>query len=564
MIVIMFFDGSCCEFENFVSVMDVVQLIGVGLVKVIIVGLVDGVLVDVSDVIDYDVSLCIIIVKDEEGVEIICYFCVYLVGYVVKQFYFDVKMVIGLVIVEGFYYDIYVECLFMLEDMVVIEKCMGELIVQDYDVIKKVILCVEVIEIFKVCGEDYKLCLIEDMFDDIQVMGMYYYQEYVDMCCGLYVLNMCFFKVFKLICIFGVYWCGDVKNEQLQCIYGIVWVDKKQFEVYIKCIEEVEMCDYCCIGRQQELFYLQEEVLGLVFWYFKGWVLWQVVEQYMCKVYCDSGYGEVCCLYILDVLLWQKFGYWDNYQENMFFIELEKCMYVVKLMNCLGYIQVFNQGLYSYCDLLICYGEFGLCYCNELFGVLYGILCVCGFIQDDGYVFCIELQIEVEVIVFYQQVLVVYMIFGFEDIQIKIVLCLEKCFGDDVIWDKVEGVLCLVLGSCGVEWQELLGEGVFYGLKIEYYFKDVIGCIWQLGMMQVDFMMFGCFGVEYVDENSQKKYLVMLYWVIVGLMECFIGILIEYYVGVFLFWLVLIQVVVVNIIDVQVEYVFEVWKIFVD
>ena len=553
-------DGSVRQFENPVSVMDVAQSIGAGLAKATIAGAVDGVQVDASDVIDHDASLRIITAKDEEGVEIIRHSCAHLVGHAVKQLYPEAKMVIGPVIAEGFYYDIYNERPFTPEDMAAIEKRMGELIAQDYDVIKKVTPRAEVVEIFKARGEDYKLRLIEDMSDDITAMGMYYHQEYVDMCRGPHVPNTRFLKAFKLTRISGAYWRGDAQNEQLQRIYGTAWADKKQLEAYIKRIEEAEMRDHRRIGKQQDLFHLQEEAPGLVFWHPKGWSIWQVVEQYMRNVYRQSGYGEVRCPQILDVSLWKKSGHWDNYQDNMFFTESEKRTYALKPMNCPGHVQLFNQGLHSYRDLPIRYGEFGACHRNEPSGALHGILRVRGFTQDDGHIFCTESQVEAEVTAFHQQALAVYKAFGFEEIQIKIALRPESRLGDDETWDKAEGALRTALSSCGVEWQELPGEGAFYGPKIEYHLKDAIGRTWQLGTMQVDFMMPGRLGAEYVDENSQKRHPVMLHRAIVGSMERFLGILIEQHAGAFPTWLAPVQVVVANITDAQADYVDEVRK----
>ena len=553
-------DGSVRQFENPVSVMDVAQSIGAGLAKATIAGAVDGVQVDASDVIDHDASLRIITAKDEEGVEIIRHSCAHLVGHAVKQLYPEAKMVIGPVIAEGFYYDIYNERPFTPEDMAAIEKRMGELIAQDYDVIKKVTPRAEVVEIFKARGEDYKLRLIEDMSDDVTAMGMYYHQEYVDMCRGPHVPNTRFLKSFKLMRISGAYWRGDAKNEQLQRIYGTAWADKKQLEAYIKRIEEAEMRDHRRIGKQQDLFHLQEEAPGLVFWHPKGWSIWQVVEQYMRNVYRQSGYGEVRCPQILDVSLWKKSGHWDNYQDNMFFTESEKRTYALKPMNCPGHVQLVNQGLHSYRALPIRYGEFGACHRNEPSGALHGILRVRGFTQDDGHIFCTESQVEAEVTAFHQQALAVYKAFGFEEIQIKIALRPESRLGDDETWDKAEGALRTALSSCGVEWQELPGEGAFYGPKIEYHLKDAIGRTWQLGTMQVDFMMPGRLGAEYVDENSQKRHPVMLHRAIVGSMERFLGILIEQHAGAFPTWLAPVQVVVANITDAQADYVDEVRK----
>ncbi|MGN6222749.1 threonine--tRNA ligase [Pseudoxanthomonas sp.] len=559
MITITLPDGSSRQFEQPVSVMQVAQSIGAGLAKATLAGAVDGRLVDASDVIEHDASLRIITPKDEEGLEIIRHSCAHLVGHAVKQLYPDVKMVIGPVIAEGFYYDIYSERPFTPEDMAVIEQRMQELIAQDYDVIKKVTPRAEVIQVFQSRGEDYKLRLIDDMPEE-KAMGLYYHQEYVDMCRGPHVPNTRFLKAFKLTRISGAYWRGDAKNEQLQRIYGTAWADKKQLDAYITRMEEAEKRDHRRIGKQQALFHLQEEAPGMVFWHPKGWALWQVVEQYMRKVYRSTGYGEVRCPQVLDVALWKQSGHWDNFKDNMFFTESEKRTYALKPMNCPGHIQVFNQGLHSYRDLPIRYGEFGSCHRNEPSGALHGILRVRGFTQDDGHVFCTEDQVESEVTAFHRQALAVYQHFGFEEIQIKIALRPEQRLGDDATWDKAEDALRAALRSCGVEWKELPGEGAFYGPKIEYHLKDAIGRTWQLGTMQVDFMMPGRLGAEYVDEHSQRRHPVMLHRAIVGSMERFIGILIEHHAGAFPAWLAPQQAVVMNITDAQADYVDEVRK----
>ncbi|MDR7191475.1 threonine--tRNA ligase [Luteimonas terrae] len=560
MITITLPDGSRREFEQPVSVLEVAQSIGPGLAKATVAGKVDGRQVDASDVIDHDATLQILTPKDPEGVEIIRHSCAHLVGHAVKQLYPDAKMVIGPVIDDGFYYDIHSERPFTPEDMAAIETRMAELIDTEYDVIKKMTPRAEVIETFKARGEDYKLRLIEDMSVDITEMGLYHHQEYVDMCRGPHVPNTRFLKAFKLTRISGAYWRGDSKNEQLQRIYGTAWADSKQLKAYIQRIEEAEKRDHRRIGKQQELFHLQEEAPGLVFWHPKGWALWQVVEQHMRGVYRDSGYGEVRCPQILDVSLWQKSGHWDNYKDNMFFTESEKRTYAVKPMNCPGHVQIFNQGLHSYRDLPIRYGEFGSCHRNEPSGALHGILRVRGFTQDDGHVFCTESQIESEVTAFHQQALSVYTHFGFDEIQIKIALRPESRLGDDATWDKAEAALRNALSACGVAWEELPGEGAFYGPKIEYHLKDAIGRTWQLGTMQVDFMMPGRLGAEYVDEHSQKQVPVMLHRAIVGSMERFIGILIEHHAGAFPAWLSPVQAVVMNITDAQADFVEQVRK----
>jgi threonyl-tRNA synthetase len=560
MITITLPDGSRREFDHPVTVMEVAQSIGPGLAKATVAGKVDGRQVDASDPIDHDASLQILTPKDPEGVEIIRHSTAHLVGHAVKQLYPEAKMVIGPVIEDGFYYDIWYERPFTPDDMAAIEARMRELIAQDYAVVKKVTPRAEVIDTFMQRGETYKLRLIEDMGPEVTAMGLYHHQEYVDMCRGPHVPNTRFLKSFKLLRISGAYWRGDSKNEQLQRIYGTAWADDKQLKAYIQRIEEAEKRDHRRIGKAQELFHLQEEAPGLVFWHPKGWAVWQAVEQHMRRVYRETGYGEVRCPQILDVELWKKSGHWDNYKDNMFFTESEKRTYAVKPMNCPGHVQVFNQGLHSYRDLPIRYGEFGSCHRNEPSGALHGILRVRGFTQDDGHVFCTADQVEAEVRAFHAQALKVYADFGFEDIQIKIALRPESRLGDDATWDKAEAALRDALRASGVEWQELPGEGAFYGPKIEYHLKDAIGRTWQLGTMQVDFMMPGRLGAHYVDEHSQKQVPVMLHRAIVGSMERFIGILIEHHAGAFPAWLAPVQAVVMNITDAQAEAVQDVAK----
>jgi len=547
-------DGSVRHYENPPSIMDVARDIGPGLARATIAGKVNGALADACDVIEHDAHLQLITAKDEAGLEIIRHSCAHLVGHAVKQLYPEAKMVIGPVIEEGFYYDIYSPRPFTPDDLLAIERRMHELIGQEYDVIKQMTERAEVIDIFRARGEEYKLRLIEDMPAQITAMGLYYHQEYVDMCRGPHVPNTRFLKAFKLTRISGAYWRGDSQNEQLQRIYGTAWADNKQLKAYIQRIEEAARRDHRRIGKQQDLFHLQEEAPGLVFWHPKGWALWQVVEQYMRNVYRRTGYGEIRCPQILDIELWKKSGHWDNYQEHMFYTESEKRTYAVKPMNCPGHVQVFNQGLHSYRDMPIRYGEFGSCHRNEPSGALHGILRVRGFTQDDGHIFCTEEQIESEVTAFHQQALKVYADFGFSDIQIKIALRPELRLGTQAIWDKAEQALRSALANAGVQWQELPGEGAFYGPKLEYHLRDAIGRTWQLGTIQVDFMMPERLGAEYVDAQSQRRHPVMLHRAIVGSMERFIGILIEHHAGHFPAWLAPLQAVVMNITDAQADY----------
>ena len=550
-------DGSQRQFDQPVSVMEVAQSIGAGLAKATVAGKVDGRLVDASDRIDHDATLQIITPKDAEGVEIIRHSCAHLVGHAVKQLFPEAKMVIGPVIAEGFYYDIWSEKPFTPDDLAAIEKRMAELIAKDYDVVKKMTPRDEVIATFRARGEDYKLRLVDDM-PDTPAMGLYWHEEYVDMCRGPHVPNTRFLKAFKLTRVSGAYWRGDSKNEQLQRVYGTAWADRKQLDAYIQRVEEAEKRDHRKIGKAQELFHLQEEGPGLVFWHPKGWALWQVVERYMRQVYRDSGYQEVRCPQILDVSLWKRSGHWDNYKDNMFFTESETRQYALKPMNCPGHVQVFNAGLHSYRDLPIRYGEFGACHRNEPSGALHGILRVRGFTQDDGHVFCTEEQVEAEVTAFHAQALKVYADFGFGEPAVKIALRPENRLGDDATWDRAEAALRGALAASGVDWEELPGEGAFYGPKIEYHLKDAIGRTWQLGTMQVDFMMPQRLGAEYIDEHSARRHPVMLHRAIVGSMERFIGILIENHAGSFPAWLAPVQAVVMNITDAQAGYADEV------
>jgi threonyl-tRNA synthetase len=413
-------------------------------------------------------------------------------------------------------------------------------------------------------GEAYKAEIIESIPAD-QALSLYSQGDFIDLCRGPHVPGTDKLRAFKLMKVAGAYWRGDSNNQMLSRIYGTAWLNDKDLKAYLTQLEEAEKRDHRKIAKQQDLFHLQEEGPGLIFWHPKGWAIWQVVEQYMRRVYRDSGYQEVRCPQILDVTLWQKSGHWDNYKDNMFFTESEKRTYALKPMNCPGHVQVFNQGLHSYRDLPIRYGEFGACHRNEPSGALHGILRVRGFTQDDGHIFCTEAQIEDEVRAFHQQALAVYSHFGFsaasgENIQIKIALRPESRLGDDSTWDKAEDALRSALRSAGVEWEELPGEGAFYGPKIEYHLKDAIGRTWQLGTMQVDFMMPGRLGAEYVDEHSQRRQPVMLHRAIVGSMERFIGILIEHHTGQFPAWLAPIQAMVMNITDAQAEYADEIRK----
>ena len=546
-------DGSIKSFDHPVSVMEVAQSIGSGLAKATIAGKVNGRLVDASDLIAEDAALNIVTAKDQEGVEIIRHSCAHLVGHAVKQLYPEVQMVIGPVIEDGFYYDVFSDKPFTPEDMDAIEARMHQLIDQDYDVIKKMTPRAETIKTFTERGETYKLRLIDDMPDETE-MGLYYHQEYVDMCRGPHVPNTRFLKAFKLTKLSGAYWRGDSKNEQLQRIYGTAWADKKQLKEYIQRIEEAEKRDHRKLGKQLDLFHMQDEAPGMAFWHPKGWALWQVIEQHMRTELNAAGYKEIRTPMVMDKILWEKSGHWENYKENMFITESEKRDYAVKPMNCPGHVQVFNQGLRSYRDLPLRLAEFGSCHRNEPSGALHGLMRVRGFVQDDAHIFCTEDQIDSEAQAFNRLVMKVYKQFEFNDVSVKLSLRPEKRAGSDETWDKAEEGLRNALRACDVEWEELPGEGAFYGPKVEYHIKDALGRSWQCGTIQLDFVLPERLGAEYVTEDNGRARPVMLHRAILGSLERFIGILIEHHAGAFPLWLAPVQLVIMNITSDQAEY----------
>ncbi len=563
MIAITLPDGSRREFDNPVSVAEVAASIGPGLAKAALAGKVDGRLVDTSFRMETDAALEIVTDKHPDALEVLRHSTAHLLAQAVQRLHPGAQVTIGPVIDNGFYYDFAYERPFTPEDLPAIEAEMQKIVKEALPVSRSVKSRDEAVAFFKGLGEHYKAEIIEAIPSD-EDLSLYSQGEFTDLCRGPHVPATDKLRSFKLMKVAGAYWRGDHNNQMLSRIYGTAWLNDKDLKAHLHQIEEAEKRDHRRIAKAQGLFHLQEEGPGLVFWHPKGWSIWQVVEQYMRGVYRATGYGEVRCPQILDVSLWQKSGHWDNYQDNMFFTESEKRTYALKPMNCPGHVQVFNQGLHSYRDLPIRYGEFGACHRNEPSGALHGILRVRGFTQDDGHVFCTESQVESEVAAFHRQALKVYEDFGFTDIQIKIALRPESRLGDDATWDKAEDALRSALRGAGVEWEELPGEGAFYGPKIEYHLKDAIGRTWQLGTMQVDFMMPGRLGAEYVDENSQKRHPVMLHRAIVGSMERFIGILIEHHAGVFPAWLAPIQAMVMNITDAQADYVESVRKTLAD
>ncbi|HET7655818.1 MAG TPA: threonine--tRNA ligase [Luteimonas sp.] len=559
MIAITLPDGSRREFEHPVTVAEVASSIGPGLAKAALAGKVDGKLVDTSHRIERDAALEIVTDKHPDALEILRHSTAHLLAQAVQRLFPGAQVTIGPVIDNGFYYDFAYERPFTPEDLPAIEEEMKKIVKEAHQVSRTVKSRDEATKFFRDMGEEYKAQIIESIPAD-EELSLYSQGEFTDLCRGPHVPSTDKLRSFKLMKVAGAYWRGDHNNQMLSRIYGTAWLNDKDLKAYLTMLEEAEKRDHRRIAKQQDLFHLQEEAPGLVFWHPKGWSVWQVVEQYMRKVYRDTGYGEVRCPQILDVELWKKSGHWDNYQDNMFFTESEKRTYALKPMNCPGHVQVFKQGLHSYRDLPIRYGEFGACHRNEPSGALHGILRVRGFTQDDGHVFCTEGQIEAEVTAFHAQAMKVYSDFGFRDVQVKLALRPEPRLGDDATWDKAEDALRAALRSAGVEWEELPGEGAFYGPKIEYHLKDAIGRTWQLGTMQVDFMMPGRLGAEYVDEHSQKRHPVMLHRAIVGSMERFIGILIEHHAGLWPTWLAPVQAVVMNITDAQADWVAEVQK----
>ncbi len=550
-------DGSRRTFDAPLSVADIAASIGPGLARAALAAKVDGRLVDLSHRIEADAALSIITDKDSEGLDIIRHSTAHLLAYAVKDLFPDAQVTIGPVIDNGFYYDFAYKRPFTPEDLAAIESRMAELATRDEAVTRRVVPRDEAIAYFKSLGEDYKAEIVDDIPAGEDV-SLYTEGSFTDLCRGPHVPSTGRLKVFKLTKVAGAYWRGDHRNAQLQRIYGTAWARKEDQAAYLQRLEEAERRDHRRLGKELDLFHFQDEAPGLAFWHPRGWQIWQAVEQYIRRVYRDSGYQEVRAPQVIDVSLWKRSGHWDNYQENMFFTESEKREYAIKPMNCPGHVQIFNAGLRSYRDLPIRYGEFGACHRNEPSGGLHGLLRVRGFTQDDGHIFCTPQQIESEVTAFHRQAMQVYTDFGFTDIDLKIALRPDKRIGDDAIWDRAEAALRAALAACGVQWTELPGEGAFYGPKIEYHMKDSIGRAWQVGTMQVDFMMPERLDASYIDEHSARVRPVMLHRAIVGSMERFIGVLIEHHAGAMPLWLAPVQAVVLNITDETAGYAAEV------
>ena len=556
-------DGSQRPFEHPVSVAEVAASIGAGLAKAALAGKVDGTLVDTSFRIDHDAALEIVTEKHPDALEILRHSTAHLLAQAVQRLFPGAQVTIGPVIDNGFYYDFAYERAFTPDDLPKIEEEMAKIVKEEHVISRSVKSRDEAVAFFKTLGEHYKAEIIQSI-PASEDLSLYTQGEFTDLCRGPHVPGTNKLRAFKLMKVAGAYWRGNSDNQMLSRIYGTAWLNDKDLKAYLFQLEEAEKRDHRKIGKALNLFHQQEEAPGMVFWHPKGWALWQVVEQYMRKVYRDSGYQEVRCPQILDVSLWKKSGHWDNYQDNMFFTESEKRTYALKPMNCPGHVQIYNHGLHSYRDLPIRYGEFGSCHRNEPSGALHGIMRVRAFTQDDGHIFCTEEQMEAEIIAFHQQAMAVYAHFGFSEITVKIALRPDKRIGSDEFWDRTEDVLRRSLRACDVTWEELPGEGAFYAPKIEYHLKDSIGRAWQVGTMQVDFMMPERLGAEYVDEHSARKHPVMLHRAIVGSMERFLGILIENHAGSLPAWLAPVQVVVANITDAQADYADSVRKTLVN
>ena len=556
-------DGSLREFPGPVTVADVAASIGTGLAKAALAGRVgegEGArLVDTSHLIEADTKLAIITAKDADGLDIIRHSTAHLLAYAVKELFPDAQVTIGPTIEHGFYYDFAYKRPFTPEDLAAIEKKMLELANKDEKVVRRVLPRDEAVDYFKSIGEAYKAEIIESSPAD-QDVSLYAEGTFTDLCRGPHVPSTGKLKFFKLMKVAGAYWRGDHRNEMLQRVYGTAWATKDDLQKYLTMLEEAEKRDHRRLGRELDLFHMDEHSPGTVFWHPKGWTVWQAVEQYMRAVYRDNGYQEVKGPQILDKGLWEKTGHWDKYRDNMFVTESEKRDYALKPMNCPGHILIYKQGIKSYRDLPLRYGEFGQCHRNEPTGGLHGIMRVRGFTQDDGHIFCTEDQIQAECDAFTALLQKVYADFGFTEILYKVATRPEKRIGADALWDKAESALIESLRRTGCEFEIAPGDGAFYGPKIEYTLKDALGRHWQCGTIQVDFSLPERLGAEYVAESGDRVHPVMLHRAILGSLERFIGILIEEHAGALPSWLAPIQVVVLNITDAQADYARDVAK----
>ena len=553
-------DGSKREFDRPVSVLEVAQDIGAGLAKATIAGRVNGERRDACDIINEDANLEIITAKDEDGLEIIRHSCAHLLGHAIKQLFPDVKMAIGPTIENGFYYDVDLDRSLTQEDLDAIEKRMLELAKTNYDVIKTPVSWQEARDTFEKRGEPYKMAILDENIERTATPALYHHEEYIDMCRGPHVPNMRFCHNFKLMKVAGAYWRGDSKNKMLQRIYGTAWADKKQLAEYLTRLEEAAKRDHRKIGKALDLYHMQEEAPGMVFWHNDGWTIFRELETFVRTKLKEYDYQEVKGPFMMDRVLWEKTGHWQNYGDLMFTTQSENREYAIKPMNCPGHVQIFNQGLKSYRDLPIRMAEFGSCHRNEPSGSLHGLMRVRGFTQDDAHIFCTEDQIESEVTSCIKMVYDIYSTFGFQNIQVKLSTRPEKRIGADDMWDRAEAGLAAALAHNGLEYEIQEGEGAFYGPKIEFALRDCLDREWQCGTIQLDFALPGRLNASYVAEDNDRRTPVMIHRAILGSIERFIGIITEEYAGFFPAWLAPLQAIVMNITDSQADYVQKVVK----
>ena len=557
-------DGSQRQFDNPISVLEVAQSIGAGLAKATIAGRVNGERRDACDIIDQDATLEIITAKDEDGLEIIRHSCAHLLGHAIKQLFPDVKMAIGPTIENGFYYDVDLDRSLTQEDIDAIEKRMLELAKTNYDVVKKGVSWQEARDTFEQRGEPYKMAILDENIERTATPALYHHQEYIDMCRGPHVPNMRFCHHFKLQKVAGAYWRGDSKNKMLQRIYGTAWADKKQLAEYLQRLEEAAKRDHRKIGKALDLYHMQEEAPGMVFWHNDGWTIFRELETFVRTKLKEYDYQEVKGPFMMDRVLWERTGHWQNYADLMFTTQSENREYAIKPMNCPGHVQIFNQGLKSYRDLPIRMAEFGSCHRNEPSGSLHGLMRVRGFTQDDAHIFCTEDQIESEVTSCIRMVYDIYSTFGFTNIAVKLSTRPENRIGSDEMWDRAEAGLAAALAHNGLEYEIQEGEGAFYGPKIEFALRDCLGREWQCGTVQLDFALPGRLDASYVAEDNGRRTPVMIHRAILGSIERFIGIITEEYAGFFPAWLAPTQAVVMNITDSQADYVQQVVKTLSD
>ena len=560
MLVITLPDGSRREFDRAVTVLDVAQSIGAGLAKATLAGRVNDVLVDASTLISEDASLQIITTKDAEGLDVIRHSTAHLLAQAVKQLFPEAQVTIGPVIENGFYYDFSYHRAFTPEDLTAIEAKMQRLAQADYVINRSVVSRDAAVKFFKELGENYKAELIESIPSN-EDLSLYEQGGFTDLCRGPHVPSTGKLTSFKLMKIAGAYWRGNSDNEMLQRIYGTAWTDKKELQAYLHRLEEAEKRDHRKLAKTFDLFHMQEEAPGMIFWHDKGWVIYQQIEQFIREKLRVNGYGEVKTPQLVDRSLWEKSGHWDKFGAMIFTTHSESRDYAVKPMNCPCHVQIFNQGIKSYRDLPIRIAEFGSCHRNEPSGTLHGLMRVRNFVQDDAHIFCTEEQIQEEVSTFIDMLFSIYSDFGFEEVIMKLSTRPENRVGDDSVWDKAENALELALNNKGLKWDLQPGEGAFYGPKIEFSLKDCIGRVWQCGTIQVDFSMPGRLGATYIAEDGSKQVPVMLHRAILGSLERFIGILIEQYAGTFPLWLAPVQVIVMDIADRHAEYATEITKI---